>query len=750
MNRKHCMASLCLLISFCCHAQRIHFQKLNETDSVAIARQMPVLANEVLAQYQHTADQKNYLDDVFRLQILAGRYTDAFKSIANLRGLSKNGDQLLYKQHELFAQTKLKQASGYVSFSEIYRPMFRNMFAGLSNKDAVHFSLAFITRSGINEVKKDFTQSLTDANKNDSLDIKDALILCKNYYLFNFYQQVEAISKKLLNEEFNKRYIIRNELIKTNDGASIAAVVVRLKGVTDPQPVVLQYTIYADSTAWSSILEPALHGYTGVMAYTRGKGLSPDQIVPYENDGKDANEVIDWISKQSWCNGKIGMYGGSYNGFTQWAAAKYHHPALKTIVPYVAAMSGLGLPMENNVFINANYGWFLYVTNNKYLDNVVYYNPQRWRSMNDRWYTSGVAYNKLDSIDGTPNPLLQRWLKHPGFDRYWQQQIPYQKDYANINIPVLSVTGYYDDGQISALHYLQEHLKYNPRAEHYLIIGPYDHFGAQRGGYPVLRDYAVDSVALINTRDITFQWLDHILKGGKKPTILQGRVNFEVMGANKWEHAASIPKMANTTLNLYLTNKKEGDHYILSDKKTGTLVALNQEVNLADHQTSNNNNYYPYPIIKKELDHSTGLFFMSQPFDKPVEVNGMFGGSLKAMINKKDMDIGVSLYEVMPNGDLFDLSYFLGRASYAEDMSVRRLLQPGKIETIPLHRSRMVSRQLSKGSRLLVILDINKNSFAQVNYGTGKDVSTETVSDGKIPLRIHWYNDSFISVPVKQ
>lgn len=750
MNRKHCMTLLCLLISFCCHAQRIHFQKLSEIDSISIARQMPVLANEVLAKYQQAGDQKDYLNDVFQLQILAGRYTDALVSITNLRGISKTNDQLLYKQHELLVQTRLKQASSNFSFSEAYKPLFRNMFSGLNNKDAVRFSLAFITRSGISQVKKDFAEALTKAENNDNLDIKDALELCKRYYRLNFYQQVEAISKILLSEEFNKRYIIRNQLIKTKDGASIAAIVVRLKGVTTPQPVVLQYTIYADSADWSSILEPAVHGYTGVMAYTRGKGLSPDQIVPYEHDGKDANEVIDWISKQNWCNGKIGMYGGSYNGFTQWAAAKYHHPALKTIVPYVAAIPGLGLPMENNVFINANYGWFLYVTNNKYLDNEVYYNPQRWRNTNDRWYTSGVAYNKLDSVDGTLNPWLQRSLKHPGFDKYWQEQIPYQEDYANIKIPVLTVTGYYDDGQISALHYLQEHLKYNPKAEHYLIIGPYDHFGSQRGGYPVLRDYAVDSVALINTRDITFQWLDHVLKDSKKPAILQDKVNFEVMGTNKWEHAASIPKMANTTLNLYLTDKKEGNHYVLSDKKPSTLAALNQEVNLADHQTSNNNNYYPYPIIKKELDHTTGLFFMSEPFNKPVEINGMFSGILKAMINKKDMDIGVSLYEVMPNGDLFDLSYFLGRASYAADMSVRKLLHPGKIETIPFYRSRMVSRKLSKGSRLLVVLDINKNSFAEVNYGTGKDVSTETVSDGKIPLRIKWYNNSFISVPVKQ
>jgi predicted acyl esterase len=86
--------------------------------------------------------------------------------------------------------------------------------------------------------------------------------------------------------------------------------------------------------------------------------------------------------------------------------------------------------------------------------------------------------------------------------------VPYKEEYSKINIPVLTITGYYDDGQISALHYLREHYRYNKRANHYLIIGPYDHFGAQRGGVPVLRDYSVDPVALIDTREITYQWLD--------------------------------------------------------------------------------------------------------------------------------------------------------------------------------------------------------------------------------------------------
>lgn len=548
------------------------------------------------------------------------------------------------------------------------------------------------------------------------------------------------------NEE---HYIIQDSvLIKTNYGITLSAIVVRPKAVTTPMPAVLQFTIYAGPNNRQQATTGAAYGYASVLALSRGKGLSPDAVVPYEAEVQDVNAVIDWITHQPWSNGKVGMYGGSYNGFAAWAATKHLHPALKTIVPYVAAIPGQGLPMENNVFINANYGWAFYVSNNKYLDDKVYSDRQRWNALPHNWYTSGVPYRKIDSIDGKPNPWLQRWLQHPGFDKYWQNMVPYKQDFSRIHIPVLSITGYYDDGQISALQYVKDHYRYNKQAEHYLIIGPYDHFGAQVGGTPVLREYKVDAVALISTRNITFEWMDYILKNGKKPALLKDKINFEVMGANQWRHAPSLEAMSNDTLKLYLTNSRSGNYYQLSAKKPARQAWLMQTVNFADTQTANNTDYYPYPIIKQQLRDSSGLYFITEPFDKPVAVNGTFAGSLIARINKRDLDIGVTFYEVMPDGRYFHLSYFLGRASYAKDHSVRQLLTPGEISTIPFDRTRLVSRQLSKGSRLLVVLNINRNPFAQVNYGTGKDVSDESIQDAGKPLQVQWYNNSFIKVPV--
>lgn len=547
----------------------------------------------------------------------------------------------------------------------------------------------------------------------------------------------------------NNPYIIEDSvIIKTKYGATLSAVVVRKRGVSKPQTAALFFFIYSNlQRSLAEAKYAADHGYIGIVADTRGKRLSPDSIEPYEHETQDVNAVIDWITQQSWSDGRVGMYGGSYSGYAQWAATKHLHTALKTIVPYVAAIPGQGLPMENNVFLNANYQWAFYITNNKYTDDPVNNDMKRWRGLNFKWYESGAAYRKIDSVDGMPNPWLQKWLGHPSYDNYWQDKVPYQTDFARINIPVLTITGYYDDGQISAIQYLRDHYKYNPTADHYLIIGPYDHFGAQKGGVPVLRDYTVDSLALINTREITFQWFDFIFKHGKKPALLKDKINFEVMGRNQWKHVSSIAAMCNKTLKLYLTDIKTDSNYVLTGKKPFKNGTVYQEVDLADRQ-STNNDYYPFPIIKSKLDYSKGIFFITQPFDKPFEVNGIFDGELKAIINKKDMDIGITLYEVRPDGKYFELSYFLGRASYAKDPTQRQLLHPGTVETIPFTKSRMVSKILNKGSRLLVVLDINKNPFAQINYGTGKEVSDETIRDAGEPLKIWWRNDSYINIPV--
>lgn len=112
------------------------------------------------------------------------------------------------------------------------------------------------------------------------------------------------------------------------------------------------------------------------------------------------------------------------------------------------------------------------------------------------------------------------------------------------------------------------------------------------------------------------------------------------------------------------------------------------------------------------------------------------------------MDISLALYELMPDGKYFFLTRYVGRASYAKDNAKRQLLKPNKKEQIPFDNTRFVSKKISKGSRLVILLNINKHPFEIINYGSGKAVSEETIEDAAEPLLVKWHNDSVIKIPV--
>lgn len=541
-------------------------------------------------------------------------------------------------------------------------------------------------------------------------------------------------------------YIVQDSvLIKTRDGAAISAMVVRKKNEKTPLPVILQFTIYTKKTDVNKAKQAADRGYVGVFAYTRGKRHSPDEVVPYEHDGDDAYEVIDWISKQNWCNGTVGMYGGSYNGFTQWAALKKIHPALKTIIPSAASAPGMDSPMMNNVMMNFPFSWTYYVSNNKYLDNEDYNNRKQWRELEQRWFTLGSSYRSMDSLLGRPkNNLFNRWLDHPTYDNFWHNMIPYKEQFAKINIPILTTTGYYDGGQVGALYYMRELNKYNPQANQYLIIGPYGHIGSQGLPDSVYNGYHIDSIANISITNIIFQWFDYILKNKEKPTFLKDKINYQVMGNNEWKHTKLLQNVSNDSLVFYLDNTNGGK---LSQNKPSKINYTSMKVDFAD-RNSMNSYYYAFKLIWNDLNSGGGVMYKSVPLNEDTEFTGCFTGQMNVSINKRDMDYSAVLFEQTPDGKYFYLTYFMGRASYAKDSKQRELLSPNKKTLLPFSNSYFTSRKLSKGSKLVLIVNVNKSSSEQINYGTGKDVNEETIKDAGEPMHIKWYNDSFISIPV--
>lgn len=533
-------------------------------------------------------------------------------------------------------------------------------------------------------------------------------------------------------------YIVQDPvLIHLDDGATLSAIIVRKKGVTQPLPATLFFTPYFEGPGDVDFAKvPAQRGFVGVVVYSRGIRTDMQDFVPYVHDGEDAREVIEWIARQPWCDGKVGMFGGSYVGFVQWSVARDPPPALKTIVPQVAVMPGVDSPMENNVFQSYMFRWA----------NNILGSPPAAANLYENWYASGLPYRQLDQLDGRPNRIFRQWLQHPAYDEYWRSLVPSPEQYANLNIPILVTDGYYDGAQIGSMQYVRDYFKYNTHPDLYLVLGPWDHFGAQRSAAPNLMGYRIDPAAQVSMRKLALEWLDWVLKGGRKPKLLQDRINYEVMGANRWKHVASLEAMHDRTLTLYFSDARKARAYLLDPEAPTRASHLEQTVDFRD-RTTQNNDYTPF-IVLNRLDRSHGLVFATRPFDHAFSIDGSFAGELVAAINKRDFDFSIAVYELMPDGRYFYLAHDTGRASYAQDRSRRRLLTPGRKTEIPLHATNIVSRRIAKGSRLVVVLNINKNPYMEINYGTGKPVADESIKDAGQPLRVEWYGDSRITVPV--
>jgi predicted acyl esterase len=278
----------------------------------------------------------------------------------------------------------------------------------------------------------------------------------------------------------------------------------------------------------------------------------------------------------------------------------------------------------------------------------------------------------------------------------------------------------------------------------------------QHGAPANLQGYPLDQAAQIDLRELRYQWFDHIFKGADLPAMLQDRVNYQLMGSNEWRHAASLEAMGKGTLKFYLDAAAldappvKADAHHLALRKTSDSTFVQHIVDLADRSDAT----LPPPsgIVSRNLQARNAVVFVSDPLKHSQEFSGLFSGKLDFTVNKMDLDLNVALYELLPGGDyvqLYDPVYEV-RASYVNDRGNRHLLRAGERQQLTLKSDRLTSRKLEAGSRVVLVLGVNKRPDRQINYGTGKAVNEESLEDGRVPIKIRWYSDSYIDLPIRR
>jgi uncharacterized protein len=725
----------------------------NLMDESALPRVMPNFA-KALISYQDVKPHTD-LPAFFQAQLAAGLYRDALESLEELRAPLMRSEsprvRARYLEYVLYARSMLHAADAGIKFEAAYRDTFQALIGPLDDRTSavVTNGLSF---DNLSQATQELQQDLGRIRGRSSISLSESQKLIRDYNDREIYRAFGANSAELIAEDDSHRYTIQKDVtLPTPDDGSVCVLIVRPSGKAQ-LPTLLQFTIYNDAAAiFREARRAASNDYAGVVGLTRGKGCSPDPIVPYEHDGADAAALIDWIARQSWSDGQVGMYGGSYSGFTPWAAAKRQPKALKAIMVGAPNGPGIDTPMEGNVFWNFIYPWPFYAAANKTLDNATYNDETRWARLNHDWYLSGRPYRDLDKIDKTPNPIFDRWIGHPSYDAYWQSFIPYNEEFARISIPILETAGYYYGGPGAAVYYLSRHYKYKPDAQHFLVIGPYDHLMAQRGtatadgNVDTLAGYRLDPVAQIDLTELRFRWFDHVLKGAPTPKMLVDKINYQVTGANLWKHAPTLAAMANTSARFYLSPGSAHRHRLTA--VTAANSATHLTVDLADRRDVD----VEAPgggVQDKRLDSTNGLVYVSEPLGTSIETSGLFSAHLEFIANKCDFDFQVALYELTAAKDYIQIGLYWSRASYVEDIGDRRLLVPGKRQSLDFQSQRLMSRLLGVGSRVVAVLSIVKEPGREINYGTGKIVSEESTADAKVPLKITWFADSYLDLPV--
>jgi len=529
--------------------------------------------------------------------------------------------------------------------------------------------------------------------------------------------------------------------IPARDGVKLNATVFTPHGQKEPLPVVFTFTPYIGDSYTDRAMYFAKHGYVYALVDVRGRGNSGGEFEPFVNEGQDGYDVVEWLAKQSYCNGKVSMWGGSYAGFDQWTVLKEFPPHLVTIVPAAAAHPGVDFPFQYNIFGPYDMQWLTFtsgVTGN----GKLFGDSGFWAAKSREMYMTHSAFQDYDKLVGNRSTVFQKWLKHPSPDAYYDAMVPNADQYKRMSLPILTITGHYDGDQPGAFTFYKRHMQYGTaeaKANHYLIIGPWDHAGtrtpkAEVGGLKF------GQASVLDLNKLHAEWYDWVMKGGAKPEFLKKRVVYYMMGAEEWKYADNLESISNAARTLYLgSNVDAADVFrsgVLAEGRPGasavmdswTYDPLDTRAGSAESEDEANSLTSQRAVLNL---FGAGVVYHTEPFEGAMEIAGFPKLTAWLKMDVPDTDLETDLYEILPDGESVALTSASMRARYRESLREPKPVAVGKIEKYVFDNFTFFARRVGKGSRLRLVVHCINSTGAEKNYNSGGMVAAETGRDAK-------------------
>jgi putative CocE/NonD family hydrolase len=542
------------------------------------------------------------------------------------------------------------------------------------------------------------------------------------------------------------------------DGTVLRADVYRPQS-QDSVPVILMRTQYGKTgaQAGSRYQSPdwfASQCYLVVVQDIRGQGTSSGTFSEFTHDQTDGYDSVEWAAALPGSNGKVGMYGSSYVGATQWLAAVTAPPHLVTIVPANTASDYYdGWTYEGGEFRLAFVlPWAIEsiattAAKNRNDQAAVHElaaaaaDPTRWMDFR--------PFKDLPSMQ-PDNPAVAPWyfdwIRHSTRDDFWRQ-FSIRDRYQSVAVPVLHFEGWYDaflaGGVENFSGMVANGANANARANQRLVIGPWDHVDWGRPESepaPMLK--AIGPVANSPINGLMLDWYDHFLKGSNKGADGKDwagtpRVDYFLMGANVWKTATGWP-LPQTKPTAYYLSGPGG----IADRK-GQLVEAPPGAESPDVYTYDPN--FPAPSLGGHSccgpqsgpqgpydqnpveQRSDVLVYSSAPLPHDTEITGPTTVNLWAQSTAPDTDFTAKLTVVKPDGQVINLNNGILRTSFRDSLSNPTQATPNqpyayRIQIWP------TSYELRTGDRIR--LEISSSDYPQFapNPNTGEPFGQSTAT----------------------
>jgi putative CocE/NonD family hydrolase len=516
-------------------------------------------------------------------------------------------------------------------------------------------------------------------------------------------------------------------------------------------PAILIITPYSNNpgfqkrAAWY-----ARRGYIVAVADSRGRFDSEGTWDPFDPKHKtDGYDLVEWLAKQPWCDGKVGMMGLSYMGWAQWWTATQAPPSLKAIVPEVAPPDAMfNAPYQNGVLVSWMVDWG--GANAGRVGQTMGPGPYGGFASEERRLADymHLPYLKLNELRGALDaPWFEKWIRgNTSADPYWQG-ITYQKpeEYAKVAVPSLAATGWFDaDFPGAPMNYLamKRHGANADARRPRMVIGPWQHIintSRKLGAF----DYG--AAAIIDWDGYVCRWFDHWLKGIDNAVMNDAPVHVFVMGRNQW-HAEQDWPLPQTRWTKYYLNSGGHANSISGD---GVLSTSPPAMDAAESDT------YVYDPAKPTRSPFTGghledgaadtrkssggpdvLVYTTPPLEEEIEVTGPITAKLYAATSARDTDWMVRLIDVQPDGFSAMLCEGVMRARHRDpehegafNPAMLSLIKPNQVYEYTIEFWRATANAFARGHRIRVEISSSYFPYYLRNLNTGMDnIGLETTA----------------------